>query len=393
MQSNILFVTRSMGYAAVIAAGLFMSGVPLPAFAGETVNGFVDQAQVQAEAQAHETWRENVRQFAPVEEGCHHASYPNMKWEKVECGAKSSYRSAPRKIKHGDEKIFGRATPSSAQVDGNGTDYSIQAPSGSLISTAVGSFPSVTGVTSEKGVGVAAYNYSGNLGPNQYTLQLNTNMPQFPAGTSLCGGSAEGCITWQQYIVTSDDPNSGTLSGTTDTFIQTWIFNYGVHRNGNACPKGFNYDAPDSTSFGGSGNDCYGNSPSVVIAKQLPITALASLKLSGSATANGTDTVITTYGTNAYSSSVKDSVSNIASGWTQAEFNVVGNAGGSQAAFNTGSSVTTKIAITDGSTAAPTCVGPSSGTTGESNNLTLGTCTASAGSSTTSPSIQFVQSN
>ncbi|HWX01542.1 MAG TPA: hypothetical protein VNZ65_11955, partial [Collimonas sp.] len=152
MQSNILFVTRSMGHAAVIAAGLFMSAVPLSAFAGETVNGFVDQAQVQAEAQAHETWRENVRQFAPIEEGCHHASYPNMKWEKVECGAKSSYRSAPRKIKHGDEKIFGGATPSSAQVDGNGTDYSIQAPSGSLISTAVGSFPSVTGVTSEKGV-------------------------------------------------------------------------------------------------------------------------------------------------------------------------------------------------------------------------------------------------
>jgi hypothetical protein len=89
---------------------------------------------------------------------------------------------------------------------------------------------------------------------------------------------------------------------------------------------------------------------------------------------------------------VSDRLTGIASGWTQAEFNVLGNAGGSKADFNTGSSVTVKVAVSDGSSTAPTCVPPSEidGTTGETNNLTLGKCTAAGGSS---PSIQFTESH
>jgi hypothetical protein len=71
---------------------------------------------------------------------------------------------------------------------------------------------------------------------------------------------------------------------------------------------------------------------------------------------------------------------------------VLGNAGGSKADFNTGSSVTVKVAVSDGSTAAPTCVSPSKddGTTGETNNLTLGKCTTAGGST---PSIEFTESH
>jgi hypothetical protein len=80
-------------------------------------------------------------------------------------------------------------------------------------------------------------------------------------------------------------------------------------------------------------------------------------------------------------------VVNIVSVWRQPEFNVVGNAGGSRANFNSGSSVTVKIALTAGSSAAPSCVA-GAGSTGETNNL--GRCTAAAGST---PSVQFSESN
>jgi len=71
---------------------------------------------------------------------------------------------------------------------------------------------------------------------------------------------------------------------------------------------------------------------------------------------------------------------------------VVGNAGGSSANFNKGASLTVKVALTDGSTTAPTCLSPSSydGTTGETNNLTLKSCTGTGGAT---PYIEFVESD
>lgn len=198
----------------------------------------------------------------------------------------------------------------------------------------------------------------------------------------------------------SDDVNAAdtALTGTSDVFIQTWLEDYGqdvAGGNTNICPSGY-MDA--GSDYEGPGDDCYRNSPATVVAKQLPITAIASLNLSGTAKMGGTDTAIVTYKGEAYSSSVNDTVSDIAAGWTQTEFNVVGNAGGSEAVFNKPSSLTVKVELLDGSTSAPTCVGPSNGgTTGETNNFTLGKCTGSSGTSTTSiasaPSIQFTESN
>ncbi|MFC6839377.1 hypothetical protein [Xanthomonas theicola] len=67
----------------------------------------------------------------------------------------------------------------------------------------------------------------------------------------------------------------------------------------------------------------------------------------------------------------------------------MGNAAGSRANFNCGSSVTVKLAVRNGSTAAPTCAA-NAGTTGETNNLNLGSCTAAGGSM---PSITFTEAN
>ena len=87
----------------------------------------------------------------------------------------------------------------------------------------------------------------------------------------------------------------------------------------------------------------------------------------------GNDSVIFSYGSDSYSITGKDSVLDISSVWKEAEFNVVGNAGGSRADFNSGSSIEVTLGLSDGSAAAPSCLA-NGGTTGETNNLNLGTC-------------------
>jgi len=308
--------------------------------------------------------------------GVFEASYPSIGWEKVECAEAPGYRSALPKITNRED------------VTGNGFDYVAQAPSGHLFTSVVGSFPTVTGVKTEKSVGVPAFGDGGILGTNEYTLQVNTNFFH-----SAACGSFSGCIAWQQYVMSTKTPvslTSNQLTNKTEVFIEYWLINYGVDNGSNICPSGFIDGGADAE---GPGDDCVQNTPAAAIANgQLPITDLASLKLSGSATAGGTDAATVTFGGKAFTATVKDSFTDIARGWSRAEFNVLGNAGGSEAVFNTGSTITAKIAVSDGSTTAPTCVPPADidGTTGETNNLTLGSCTATSGSA---PSIEFTESH
>jgi hypothetical protein len=305
--------------------------------------------------------------------GCFKASYPSTQWEEVECKAPSAYRSARPRIKSRD------------QVVGDAYDYVAQAPSGHLFSSVTGSFPSVTGVTSESSVGVPAFGDGGILGPNEYTLQVNTNFYH----SAACGGYPS-CLAWQQYVMSTNTPvslTSGSLTNETEVFIEYWLIDYGSSTS-SACPSGF-----INAGANYPGVDCVQNTPATFIASgQLPITDLAGLTLSGSATANGTDVATVTFDGEAWAAGVYDYYTDIASGWDQAEFNVFGNAGGSEAVFNSGTSITVNLAVTDGSTAAPTCVSPSSdaGTTGETNNLTLSSSCTSNGGST--PNIQFVES-
>jgi len=130
------------------------------------------------------------------------------------------------------------------------------------------------------------------------------------------------------------------------------------------------------------------NSAAVTVPKE-PITSLASLKLAGTAVSGGIDTLVFTAGAHAYSTTGKDSVTYLASDWKQAEFNIVGDGGGSKATFNRGSSVTVRVTVAHGSTAAPSCAS-NAGTTGETNNLTLGSCSGVSGAT---PYIQFKESN
>jgi hypothetical protein len=333
---------------ACVAAGV------ASAFSVSTVLAADDSADTSVESVARANWRSFMTQNPASEEGCFQAAFPSYFWEKVQCKstAHPNFRSVPRRVNQ------------ELEVTGNGNDFVAQAAG--LISKAVGTFPTVTGVKTESSVGVALFGGGGILGPNEFSLQINSN---FTGTTSSCAGHS-GCTVWQQFVYAPDF----AVQGEAAVFIESWLLGWG----NTACPGGFESD--------GAG-DCVINS-NFTAAPDVAITSLSKLSLSGSATSGGNDVVVFTDGTTAFSLTAKDSVVNIAQVWKQAEFNVVGNAGGSRANFNRGSSVTVKLALTDGSTAAPTCIADD-GSTGETNNLTLHTCSTASGT----PSIQFTESN
>ncbi|GAB2583603.1 hypothetical protein ISP15_17115 [Dyella jejuensis] len=342
----------------VFLAGLISAACLPAAFAAQSTDlsgQATDQQVGPIESLAREAWRENMAQIATPSEGCFEATYPSIIWEQTVC----------RQISAHAHPVVHKPLWGPAQTAGNGNDYTLQ--TSSLITQAVGSFPTVTDVTSEKGVGVAAYGDGGILGTNEYSLQINSS---FNSTTSACK-SKSGCTIWQQFVYAPDYETQGEAA----VFMQYWLIGYGSSR----CPSGFGSD--------GEG-DCYENSAAAT-APDVPATQLGSVKLTGAVTSGGNDTVTFTDGTKAYSSSGKDSVLYLSQVWKQVEFNVVGNAGGSEAEFNKGASITVKAAVTDGSTSAPSCVADS-GTTGESNNLNLGSCSTASGST---PSIQFTESD
>jgi len=325
-----------------------------------------------AEAKAREAWRKTMHHTHAPKQGCFHASYPSTQWQEVQCAPPPAYRSAPLRIRKrsegGHEQIGGYPS----------NDVVAQAPSGLFFSNVEGSFLKVAGVTSESSVGVPDRGNGGTLGANEYTLQVNTNFSNSAIATC---GSYSLCQTWQQYVMSTNAlvslAGSGptNLTNETEVFIEDWLLNYGAYGEpGGGCPPGW-FSNGLRSSFGGQGYDCVQNTPAAVIdwnpptnLGQLPITDLKDLTLSGSAMAGGTDEATVTYDREAYMATVADNVTDIASVWNQAEFNVVGNGGGSEAIFNNGSSLIVKIVVTDGSSSAPSCVF-NGGTTAETNNL------------------------
>jgi hypothetical protein len=307
------------------------------------------------DAVARANWRTAMAHNPASPEGCFHAAYPSVVWEAVTC-------HVLHPLVH---PVFHKPTSGAKFVTGNGNDYVAEAAG--LISETLGSFPSVSDIKTIKSAGVAAFGDGGILGANEYSLQLNTN---FTGTTSVCAGHS-GCTVWQQFIYATDYEVKGEAA----VFMQYWLIDFGSSR----CPSGFESD--------GEG-DCFGNSAAATAPDQA-ITGLGSFTLSGTAVAGGNDTVVFNSGTEAYSITGKDSMLDISAVWKESEFNIVGDAGGSRADFNSGASVTVKVALTDGSTSAPTCVADD-GTTGETNNLNLGSCTATAAAS---PFIEFTESD
>ena len=294
----------------------------------------VDQTSSAATAvPSFEEWRNAMSQSPLPKEGCFTASHPSTAWVEVPCGTAPEVPYLPAR---------GRPRP---QTVGNGADFSAGV-SGTL-SRAVGSFPSVS-VSSES-----------DGSSNNYSLQLNSN---FFSGASPCKNAKtpSSCMGWQQFIYV---PGAA--------FMQYWLLNYDK-----SCPSGWNT----------SGNDCYKNSASVSVPSE-PISNLGRFVVT--ANAGTTDTVTVSTGDGKLYAQSKASVVNLNKGWNTAEFNVVGNANGSEAVFTGPASIEVQLLTTSGSSSAPTCEGDT-GFTAETNNLSLvaNSCTAFGGSS---PGIRFTE--
>jgi hypothetical protein len=163
--------------------------------------------------------------------------------------------------------------------------------------------------------------------------------------------------------------------GHADVFMQYWLLGWG-----SSCPGGWTQ----------KGANCVANSH-LATAPDLPIKDLGKMSLAGTAIPGGEDSVTLYYGSDVYSVTANDDLLDIGSVWDNVEFNVLGNEGGSRADFNKGSSITVTLYLVDGSILPPTCV--LGGTTGESNNLKLGTCTASTTLFGIDNYIEFTESN
>jgi hypothetical protein len=293
-------------------------------------------------AQSLEAWRKSMVATPRPTTGCFTASYPDTQWREVPCTTPPDRPYLPKS-----------GVPS--QTVGDGTDYSAEV-TGS-ISAAEGSFDSVTGVTSESGEGV----------PNEYSLQLNT---QFFT-TTTCSGAANPtkCLGWEQFVFANSPPRAGFA------FIQYWLIHYAT-----TCPSGWIT----------SGKDCYINSRSAPVPAQT-IATLGQLTVTGAAASGGAeDSIVLSTGTTIYSAVGNDYFPDLGQNWQAAEFNVVGDGNGSQAVFNTGSTIVVRTSVNSGTASAPSCV--VDGFTAETNNLTL-VSTPTNVSGGALPAIVFTESN
>jgi hypothetical protein len=115
---------------------------------------------------------------------------------------------------------------------------------------------------------------------------------------------------------------------------------------------------------------------------------LANLILKGYANlASKDEDVFCITGGNCYTMAITDQVVNLYQYWQDAEFNVFGLGSGSQANFNSGTTITVANTLKDqsGNVIVPSCA--NTGYTGETNNLNLGSC-----SSNSNGQIVFIES-
>lgn len=280
-------------------------------------------------------WSVAVHKTPLPKAGCFEAAYPATAWTEVPCKAPPAVPMVPR--------IAARPF-----VVGNGNDVSAQAPAGT-ISQAIGTFTSVSGVTSES----SPIGNNGPSVPDAYTLQVNTN----PFASALCPATSTSCQGWEQYVYFNDG-TSGSV------FIQYWLLLY----NNPTCPAGWNF----FQFTAGGASYCFRNAASGAATPNQPIGNLIHLTLSGSASATS-DSVALSTGTHMYAAT-GDHALEASTGWQFAEFNVFGaggnNAGGGAATFNAGAQVSADVQIFFGGNQAPLC--SAQGFTGETNNLSFG---------------------
>jgi hypothetical protein len=281
-----------------------------------------------------DSWHQTLAKTRLPSAGCFKATYPSTQWMRVACATPPRLwfpvPAARRKI--------------SAQNVGDGHDYTADTTP-NLISTAIGAFPRVTGVTS-----VTSEGCCGSGGVNSYSLQLNSDF--FP--TVACGSIAN-CDGWEQFVYSNP---SGSGQGT--LFIQDWLVpTQGSGLSGCPPDKGWEY----------VGIGCVQNSPFGVNIPNVAVTDLNKVIETGDAASTG-DSIYMSVGATEYGMQnvQNDGITDLSQHWEGAEFNVIGNGGGDVADFAGKTKIDVSIQTDTGLTTAPTCPA-NTGTTGESNNL------------------------
>jgi len=335
-------------------------------------------------------WRKSMKLKALPKSGCFKAEYPSTNWQEVQCGRPSPYTN---------QKKGGRTNQT-----GNGNNFVAQATSANLISSTVGSFLPIPGVTT---VATVSGDVFGNppAVTDIFMLQINSQAPfnttASPFSTPACSGApmgAAGCFGWEQFLFSQTQgpaPTGAQTSvpgapGTTPgVFIEYWLFNWGTPCPALpawAPPQG----PPPSTQWQSDGaGDCVFNGPVTYVP---PRTAadIPNMEFTAAVTATQDQvTLATGGGMYAYN---EPNVLSLSLAWTQSEFNIFGDCCSSETDFTSPTVVAVKININDGSAAAPTCQA-NDGTTGETNNLSFEptsapVCCAYGGGS---PSIEFME--
>jgi hypothetical protein len=296
------------------------------------------------------SWREGMARLRPPNRGCFTASYPSTHWQQIPCSTVKPRPYPPR-----------LGGPAKSLTVGDGNDV-IVTFGPQPISMVIGSFDSVTGVTSETGETA-----SNGLQANAFSLQLNSSTFQTP----LCSSP---CVGWQQFVFSNYDSHG--------VFIQYWL----LHFASTDCPPG------GWTYFNNGGDsECYLSSKPAPVPIQ-SITNLVNMSLRGQATAPGSDMVTLSIGSSSYSVQDAD-VLDLPQGWGAAEFNVFGDCCGYSANFNAGSTIVVRTSVNTGTQYGLGCLvygTPYQGYTQETNNLGFGR--APAATPGMYPAIVFTES-
>ena len=275
-----------------------------------------EQKKITSTPQTEEEWRKTMSRTAPPHKGCFTAAYPKMEWTEVQCAPVTA----------------GSHFPAQGNTLGN-NNTSVASSIGDL-SAAIGSFDSVTGVTSET---------NSISGADKFSLQLNTNF--FDVSPMCVVGSNCG---WQQFVFGSfgcTDPDNGNQL-TDCVYIEYWLRDWPKSTaQTTMCPNGWNQVAD------GTRTHCAVIIGGTLVKPHQPITSLRDMALAGSLQINSTDptqnTVTEIFGTGGTMVSVMGGDLLALTGtnhvWTEAEFNVFGQDKASQAQFNPGTTLVVRI--------------------------------------------------
>lgn len=376
----ILGTTAIASLALGLAAGGASAAEPEPPAAKEPVPAAA--TPVKPTAEALESWRQSILKLPrPNNTGCFTAKYPDTEWRAVPCA------KPPHKL------FMPRRPGASALQQVGGTIGSQSGPDISpaveprTISESEGSFDSATVVGGECS---APCNTMTDTCPanltcstpgavaDAYSLQLNTK----PFQTVVCQNSPNpnppgspdnpmACHGWEQFV----------YEGSGGGFIQYWLTNYGP--TGTTCPTPISASCQNGAQNGPQqdgwcpvaiygGIDCVVNGPAAVPAPPATPTtmSLPGLKVKGTtSSATAYDSITVTVAGQPYTESGGKYFSDMNKEWDEAEFNIFGDGGGSQAVFGSGTKLEVRTGVDSGVTTGPGCDDTSF--TGESNNLTL----------------------